>query len=107
LNILRINGEGEFNSKEFNEYYVTMGIKHETTTPYSSQHNCLGERRNRTLLHMTISMLKGKGLPHYFWCEAMTTAKCPTKGLKFVTLEEALCYRHIPYEKRRKFDDKS
>jgi len=67
---------------------------------------------------MTKFMLKGKGLPHCFWGEAVTTAayvlnRCPTK---IVTLEEpwsrdkpmvhhfrifgSVCYRHIPDEKR-------
>jgi len=73
-------------------------------------------------------MLKGKGLPHCFWGEAVTTTtyvlnKCPTQRLKFVTPEEAwygdkpmvrhfrifgfVCYRHILDEKRKKLNDKS
>jgi len=77
---------------------------------------------------MTICMLKGKGLPHCFWGEAVTTAtyvlnRYPTKRLKFVTPEEAwsgdkpmvhhfkifgsVCYRHILDEKSKKLNDKS
>ena len=73
-------------------------------------------------------MLKGKGLPHSFWGEAVTTAayilnKCPTKKLEAAVPETvwsglkpivshlkifgSLCYRHIPDEKRKKLEDKS
>jgi len=43
---------------------------------------------------MTGYMLKGKGLPYYFWGEVVNTMtyvlnRYPTKRLKFVTPEEA------------------
>lgn len=77
---------------------------------------------------MARCMLKGKGMPHNYWGEAVSTAtyvlnRCPTKKLKFVTPEEAwsgkkpatghlrifgsLCYRLVPDEKRSKLEDKS
>ena len=73
-------------------------------------------------------MLKGKGLPHSFWGEAVTTAtyilkRSPTKkmeaivqeivwsGLKptvnYLKIFGSLCYRHIPDKKRKKLEDKS
>jgi len=41
LNILKTDGGGEFNSKEFHEYCVARGIEQEITTPYISQQNGL------------------------------------------------------------------
>ncbi|RDX64254.1 hypothetical protein CR513_57211, partial [Mucuna pruriens] len=121
--ILRTDGGGEYNSKEFKEFCEAKGIEHEVTAPYTPQHNGLAERRNRTLLDMARCMIKGKGLPNCYWGEAVTTAayvlnRCPTKRLQSVTPEEAwtgdkpmvnhlrifgsLSYRHIPDERRRK-----
>ena len=64
LKILRTNGRGEYNSKEFKELCEAKGIKHEVTAPYTPQHNGLVEKRNMTLLDMGRCMLKGKGLPN-------------------------------------------
>lgn len=128
LTIFRTDGGGEFNSKEMEEFCAAKGIEHEVTAPYTPQHNGIAERRNRTLLDMARCMLKGKGLPHSFWGEAVTTAayilnRCPTKKLEAAVPETvwsglkptvshlkifgSLCHRHIPDEKRKKLEDKS
>jgi len=67
LNILRIDGRLEFNSKHFHEYCVAKGIEYEIRAPYTPQHDGLAKRRNKTLLDMTRCMLKEKGLPYCFW----------------------------------------
>jgi len=54
VNIIRIDGGGEYNSKEFSELCVTKGIEHEVTTPYTPQHNGLAKSRNKTLLNIFI-----------------------------------------------------
>ena len=53
LKILRTDGGGEYNSAEFQKFCEENGIEHEVTAPYTSQHNGLAERRNRTLLDMS------------------------------------------------------
>ena len=62
LKILRIDGGGEYNSKEFKEFCEAKGIEHEVIAPYTPQHNGLAKRRNRTLLDMARCMLKGEKL---------------------------------------------
>jgi transposase InsO family protein len=57
---------GEYTYKEFEAFCINQGIVHEVITPYTIQHNGLGERRNRTLLDMTRSMIKQKNLSHKF-----------------------------------------
>ena len=94
IKILRTYGGGEYTSKEFEAFCTNHGVVHEVTAPYTPQHNGPAERRNRTLLNMTRSMLKQKNLPHKFWGEAVTTTayilnKCPTKKLKLKVPEEA------------------
>lgn len=128
IKILRTDGGGEYTSKEFQYFCEKKGIDHEVTVPYTPQHSGLAERRNKTLLNMARCMLRGKGMPHCYWEEAVSTAayvlnRFPTRRIKNVTPEEAwrgckpsakhlrifgsLCYRHIQDKKRRKLDDKS
>ena len=94
IKVLKTYGGGEYNSHEFQVFYDEEGIIHEVTSPYTPQHNGVVERRNRTILNMARSMMKGKGMPHYFWGEATSTAvyilnRCPTKRLQGYTPEEA------------------
>ena len=61
--------------------------------PYTSQHNGLAERRNKTILNMCKSILKQKQLPKSFWGETIATAtyllnRCPTKRLHKKVPEE-------------------
>ncbi|MCI13909.1 copia-type polyprotein, partial [Trifolium medium] len=128
IKILRTDGGGEYTSNEFKQFLVEQGIEHEITAPYTPQHNGLAERRNRTVLNMVRSMIREKSLPSYLWGEAASTAvyilnKCPTKRLTKSVPEEiwsgrkptvkhlrvfgALCYSHIPDQRRTKLQDKS
>jgi len=128
LKILRTDGGGEYTLKDFESYYISQGIIHEVTTPYTPQHNELAERRNKSMLDMARSMFKENNLPHEFWGEAVNTAayilnKCPTKKLKTQVPEEvwsgrkpsishlrvfgSICYKHVPDARRKKLEDKS
>jgi transposase InsO family protein len=101
------------------------GIKRQLTASYTPQQNGVAERKNRTIVEMAKSMLKGKGLPNMFWAEAVATAvyllnRSPTKAVKKRTPYEAwsgrkpevshfrifgsIAYVHIPSEKIKKFD---
>nr|XP_004488491.1 uncharacterized protein LOC101509666 [Cicer arietinum] len=42
------------------------GILHEVTAPYTPQHNGTAERKNKIIVNMARSMLKGKKVPHKF-----------------------------------------
>lgn len=72
MKVLRINGGGEYNRRKFADFCTAQGVEHEVIAPYTSQHNVLAKIRNRTLLNMTRCMLKGKGLSHCYWGEAVT-----------------------------------
>nr|KYP39788.1 Retrovirus-related Pol polyprotein from transposon TNT 1-94 [Cajanus cajan] len=127
IKVIRTDGGGEYTSREFESSCEEHGIQHEVIVSYTPHHNGLAERRNRTFLNMTRSMMKTKGLPHNFWGEAISTTvyvlnKCPTKRLDSLVPEEvwtgkkpsvkhlrifgSLCFRHILDERRRKLDDK-
>ena len=69
--MIRTNRGGEFVSNEFQSYCETNGITRQLTAPYSPQQNGVVERRNRTLLGMTRSILNHMHLPNYLWGEAV------------------------------------
>ncbi|GJV81188.1 retrovirus-related pol polyprotein from transposon TNT 1-94, partial [Tanacetum coccineum] len=72
------------------------GIKRELTAPYPPEQNGVAERKNRTVVEMTRSMLKSKGLPNSFLAEGVATAVyllniSPTKAVWNETPYEAWC----------------
>ncbi|KAK1409296.1 hypothetical protein QVD17_35822 [Tagetes erecta] len=84
---LRTDRGGEFNSKKFNEYCQKKGIKRQLTAPYTPQQNGVVERRNRTVVEMTRSILKSMQVPDQCWGEAVRHSvyllnRIPTKAVK-------------------------
>jgi len=65
---------GEYDSNVLNEFIKKCGIIHEVTPPYSPASNGVAERKNRTLINLTNSMLMHSGIPLNFWGEAVLTA---------------------------------
>lgn len=62
---------GEFVSQEFNYFCEISGIKRHLTSPYTPQQNGVVERRNRTLMEMSRSILKHMHIPNFLWGEAV------------------------------------
>ncbi|KAG7594052.1 Integrase catalytic core [Arabidopsis thaliana x Arabidopsis arenosa] len=71
IQTLRTDRGGEFVSHEFNTFCEEHGIKRHLTAPYTPQQNGVVERRNRTLMEMTRSILKHMHMPNYLWGEAI------------------------------------
>ncbi|GJU27179.1 zinc finger, CCHC-type containing protein [Tanacetum coccineum] len=63
-------------------YFQSVGIIHETTTPYTPQQNSLSERKIRVLKVMVNFMLSYSGLSQGFWGEAMAVVRLPDPKLK-------------------------
>ncbi|GJZ39769.1 zinc finger, CCHC-type containing protein [Tanacetum coccineum] len=87
---LRTDRGGEFNSHAFVKFCQKEGIQRQTTAPYTPQQNGVVERRNRTVVEMTRSLLKGMNLPDSLWAEAVRHAvyllnRLPTKAVKDIT----------------------
>ncbi|WZZ50841.1 hypothetical protein YC2023_050948 [Brassica napus] len=74
IQTFRTDRGGEFNSQEFQDFCDDSGIKRHLTAPYSPQQNRVVERRNRTLLEMTRSILKHMEVPNWLWGEAVRHA---------------------------------
>lgn len=115
-------------SHEFDGYCKTNGIQRHMTAPYSPQQNGVVERRNRTLLEMTRSLLKHMSVPNMLWGEAVRHAtyllnRVATRSLQGQTPYEALrnkkpnvahlkvfgciCYARTEKAGRKKLDDRS
>jgi hypothetical protein len=94
LRVLRTDNGGEFTAAEFASYCVDEGVQRHYSVPYSPQQNGVVERRNQTVVGMTLALLKQRGMPAVFWGEAVVTAvyilnRSPTKALNGMTPYEA------------------
>ncbi|KAK2993848.1 hypothetical protein RJ640_027325 [Escallonia rubra] len=128
IKAMRSDRGGEFISKEFKAFCEENGIRRPLTIPYSPQQNGVVERKNRSIVNMTRSMLKSKNLPKEFWAEAVVCAvylsnRSPTRSVWNQTPQEAwsgykpsvshlkvfgsIAYVHVPDQQRKKLDDKS
>ena len=70
----RTDNAGEYTSSEFEEFFKSKGIKHESSVVHSPQQNGVSERMNRTLLESARAMMYHAGLSKTFWAEAVNTA---------------------------------
>jgi hypothetical protein len=71
---IRSDNEMEFKNSQIEGFLEDEGIKHEFSSPYTSQQNGVVERKNRTLLDMARTMLDEYKTPDRFWAEAINTA---------------------------------
>ncbi|KAJ9560132.1 hypothetical protein OSB04_005292 [Centaurea solstitialis] len=83
---LRTDRGGEFTSQKFSDFCNDEGIHRQLTAPYTPQQNGVVERRNRTILEVTRSLLKAMNVPDILWGEAVRHAvyllnRVPTKGV--------------------------
>ncbi|KAJ0587052.1 putative RNA-directed DNA polymerase [Helianthus annuus] len=67
IKTFRTDRGGEFTSHEFSRFCENEGIIRHLTAPYSPQQNGVVERRNRTLMEMTRSILKARQVPNFMW----------------------------------------
>ena len=65
---------GEFDNHDFKNLCDELGITHQFLAPRTPQQNGVAERKNRTLIDMSRTMLAENSLPGYFWAEAVSTA---------------------------------
>jgi hypothetical protein len=71
---IRSDNGSEFKNLQVEEFLEEEGIKHEFSAPYTPQQNDVVERKNRTLIDMTRTMLEEFKTPERFWLEAVNTA---------------------------------
>ncbi|GJX53207.1 putative ribonuclease H-like domain-containing protein [Tanacetum coccineum] len=74
VKIIRCDNEGEFRNKEMDEFCSRKGIKREFSNARTPQQNGVAERRNKTFIEATRTMLAYAKLPVTFWAEVVNTA---------------------------------
>ncbi|KAE8876583.1 hypothetical protein PF005_g14085 [Phytophthora fragariae] len=74
LQVLRTDGGGEFQTRDFRDLVATNGPRHQRSVRYRSSQNGVAERVIRTVSEMACAMLLGSKLPHYLWLDALRHA---------------------------------
>nr|GEU57293.1 hypothetical protein [Tanacetum cinerariifolium] len=90
---IRTDNGTEFVNQTLREYYMHVGISHETSVARSPQQNSVVERRNRTPIEAARTMLIYAQAPLFLWAEAVAIA-CYTQNRSIVRLR----HDKTPYE---------
>lgn len=97
LQILRSDNGGEYVNNEFQEYFRTHGLHHETTCSQTPQQNGIAERKNRHILETARALLTAAHVPRRYWTDAVVTAvyllnRMPSRVLTFNTPLQCLAH---------------
>uniref|UniRef100_A0A6V7M0T8 Integrase catalytic domain-containing protein n=1 Tax=Bracon brevicornis TaxID=1563983 RepID=A0A6V7M0T8_9HYME len=118
---------GEFMSHDLMQFLAKQGVKVQRTAPYTPEQNGVAERKNRTLVEATRTMLIDAGLADQYWGEAVMTAGyvqnlLPTRvrdktpfelffdkkpDISHLRVYGCKAYAHIPKQMRLKLDNKT
>nr|GEU65774.1 hypothetical protein [Tanacetum cinerariifolium] len=90
---IRTDNRTEFVNQTLRGYYEEVDISHETSVARSPKQNGVVERRNRTLIEATRTMLVYAQAPLFLWAEAVVTA-CFTQNRSIIRLRHG----KTPYE---------
>nr|GFB89942.1 hypothetical protein [Tanacetum cinerariifolium] len=89
VRVVRTDKGIEFLNQTLHAYFATEGIQHQTSVARTPEQNGIVERRNRTLVEATRTMLSAAKVPLFFWPEAIATA-CFTQNLPLFFWAEAI-----------------
>ncbi|KAJ9545395.1 hypothetical protein OSB04_025102 [Centaurea solstitialis] len=76
---IRSDNGTEFRNAKLQSFLEEVGITHNFSAVRTPQQNGVVERKNRTLVEATRSMMAHSGVPQQFWAEAVSTA-CYTQN---------------------------
>nr|GFB67634.1 putative ribonuclease H-like domain-containing protein [Tanacetum cinerariifolium] len=91
--IVRIDNETEFKNHVLKEYFDSVGITHETSAAKTPEQNGVVERKNRTLVEATKTMLIFSHAPLFQWVEVIATV-CYTQNYSIIHRR----FNKTPYE---------
>nr|GFC33755.1 hypothetical protein [Tanacetum cinerariifolium] len=74
VKIIKCDNRTEFKNADLNQFCGIKVIKREFSVPRTPQQNGIAERKNRTLIEVTKTLLEDSLLPIPFWAEAVKTA---------------------------------
>ncbi|GJX25107.1 retrovirus-related pol polyprotein from transposon TNT 1-94 [Tanacetum coccineum] len=90
---IRTDNGTKFVNQTLHEFYVNVGISHQTSVACTPQQNGVVERRNWTLVESSRTMLIFSKALLFLWAEAINTA-CYTQNRSLICLR----YNKTPYE---------
>nr|GEU80340.1 putative ribonuclease H-like domain-containing protein [Tanacetum cinerariifolium] len=93
VKVIRCDNKTEFKNREMNQFCEMKGIMRQYSVARTPQQNRVDERRNRTLIGATRTMLADSKLPTTFWAEAVNT-DCHVQNRVLVVKP----HNKIPYE---------
>ena len=70
---IQTDNGGEYLRREFQYIFAQEGIIHETTSPYTPEHNGIAKHYNRTLQEGTLTIQHDANLSNRFWVSAIHT----------------------------------
>ncbi|WVZ97460.1 LOW QUALITY PROTEIN: hypothetical protein U9M48_042997 [Paspalum notatum var. saurae] len=74
MRAIRSDNGGEFRNSRFENFCRDQCLEHQFSSPDTPPQNGVVERKNRTLVEMTQTMLDEHRTPRRFWAEAVNTA---------------------------------
>nr|GEZ10153.1 hypothetical protein [Tanacetum cinerariifolium] len=83
VRVVRTDKGTEFLNQTLRAYFAAEGILHQTFVAQTPKQNGVFERRNRTLVEASRTMLSAAKVPLFFWAEAIATA-CFTQNHSLV-----------------------
>ncbi|XP_071728300.1 uncharacterized protein [Rutidosis leptorrhynchoides] len=94
LRVRRIQTDNGTESKnqKMEEFCSDRGIQQQFSSPYTPQMNGVAERKNRTLIETTRTMLADSELPVMFWSEAISNACYTMNRVLVVKRHNKTCY---------------
>ena len=111
IKIFHSDGGGEFVNSKLSSHFLSTGIVHQISCPYTPEQTGMVERRHRIIRELGMTMLFHSNAPLFLWVEAFTTAvyliNClPSSSLKFDTPYFMLHGNHPDYSSLRVFGSK-
>nr|GFA62997.1 retrovirus-related Pol polyprotein from transposon TNT 1-94 [Tanacetum cinerariifolium] len=91
--IIRTDNGTKFKNQVLKDFFDTVGISHQMSSVQTLQQNGVVERRNRTLVEATRTMLIFSRAPLFLWAEAIATA-CFTQNRSIIYRR----FNKTPYE---------
>ncbi|KAJ9558101.1 hypothetical protein OSB04_012715 [Centaurea solstitialis] len=93
VQVIRTDNGTEFKNRKLDSFLDSVGITHTFSAARTPQQNGVVERKNRTLVEATRTMLTFSKLPLHFWAEAVASA-CFTQNRSLITKR----FMKTPYE---------
>ena len=111
IKVFHSDGGGEFVNNALSSHFLTHGIKHHISCPYTPEQTGAIERRHRVIRELGLTMMYHSHVPLYMWVEAFQTAvfllnRLPTTVLGNETPFYMLHGFHFDYSSLRVFGSK-